>query len=316
MINLRSIDLNLLTVFEAVYEERSQVRAADRLGMTQPAVSQALGRLRYLVDDRLFQGRVKGLVPTVKADDLYARIHQALNLIREEFSNRDGFDPATSQRTFVLALTYGGGALFGPRLNRMIQSKAPNVRLVIRTIDPMGELPRLLREQRVDIAIHHARFDDAQLEQPVYDENHLVVIASRKHPRIQAAPSFEGLLAEQFVTAYELLSPAGEGALGNMLEGIRERTEMEVPNALLLPHVVRQSELLAIMPIEMAEVFANIYDIRSFRLPVEAPPIRTHMIWHRTMNDDAGHGWLRDQLEQLKTAWKDPESPRGPELDH
>ena len=64
MLNLRSIDLNLLTVFEAVYEERSQMKAADRLGMTQPAVSLALGRLRYLVDDRLFQGRAKGLIPS------------------------------------------------------------------------------------------------------------------------------------------------------------------------------------------------------------------------------------------------------------
>jgi DNA-binding transcriptional LysR family regulator len=307
MINLRSIDLNLLTVFEAVYEERSQVKAADRLGMTQPAVSLALGRLRYLVDDRLFQGRVKGLVPTIKADDLYLRIHQALNLIREEFSNRDDFDPLTSQRTFVIALTYGGGALFGPRLNAMIQSRAPNVRLVIRTIDPMSELPRLLREQRVDIAIHHASFDDGQLEQPVYDENHLVVIASDHHPRIQSDPSIEALLAEQFVTAYELLSSSSEGALGNMLEGIRERTEMEVPNALLLPHVVRQSNLLAVMPREMADVFAKIYSIRLFNLPVEVPPIRTHMIWHRAVNDDPGHRWLREQLELLKTAWKTPE---------
>jgi DNA-binding transcriptional LysR family regulator len=92
-----------------------------------------------------------------------------------------------------------------------------------------------------------------------------------------------------------------------MLEGIRERTEMEVPNALLLPHVVRQSNLLAVMPKEMADVFAKIYSIRSFKLPVEVPPVRTHMIWHRAVNDDLGHRWLRDQLEQLKASWKNPE---------
>jgi len=304
MLNLRSIDLNLLTVFEAVYEERSQMKAADRLGMTQPAVSLALGRLRYLVDDRLFQGRAKGLIPTVKADDLYARIHQALNLIRGEFSCREGFDAVTSQRTFVIALTYGGGALLGPRLNTLIQSQAPNVRLVIRTIDPVAELPGLLREQRIDVAIHHLRFDDAQLEQHLYDENHLVFIVRDDHPRIQAEPCLEALLAEQFVTAYDLLSTTGDGTLGNMLEGVRERTEMEVPNALLLPHVVRQSDLLAVMPREMAEVFEQTYPIRHYPLPIPVPTIRTYMIWHRTMTADPGHHWLREQLLKLKKAWK------------
>ena len=304
MLNLRSIDLNLLTVFEAVYEERSQVKAAERLGMTQPAVSLALGRLRYLVDDRLFQGRAKGLTPTVKADDLYARIHQALNLIRAEFAAQDAFDPATSQRTFVVALTYGGGALFGPQLNARIQAQAPNARLILRTIDPMSELPALLREQRIDVAIHHARFDDALLEQPVYCEYPLVVIARQGHPRIVAPPSLDALLAEQFVTAFDLFSTIGEGELNAMLEGVRERTEMEVPNALLLPHVVRQSDLLAILPEEMAAAFGEIYAIRAFPLPAAAPPIRAHMIWHRTLGADPGHRWLREQLAALKDVWQ------------
>jgi DNA-binding transcriptional LysR family regulator len=254
------------------------------------------------MDDRLFQGRARGLTPTIKADDLYTRIHQALELIREELLIRKGFDAATCQRTFVLALTYGGGALFGPRLNALIQSQAPNARLVIRTIDPAAELPVLLREQRIDVAIHHQRFADRQLEQTPYDEHHLVVIAHTAHPRIQAAPDIEALLAEQFVTAYDLLSPDGEGDLGNMLEGVRERTELEVPTALLLPHVVRQSELLAVMPRAMAENFMSIYPVRDYPLPIGVPPIRTYMIWHRSLTADPGHRWLREQLLKLKSA--------------
>jgi len=306
MINLRSIDLNLLTVFEAVYEEKSQVKAAERLGMTQSAISLALGRLRYLVDDRLFQGRSKGLTPTVKADDLYLRIHQALNLIRDELSNKGAFEPATSQRTFVLALAYGGGGLFGPRLNALIQSKAPNIRLVIRTIDPVAELPSLLREHRVDLAIHHVPLVDQQLEQPIYDENQWVLIARGDHPSIQQDPSLDTLLAEQFVTAFDLLTHASEGTLGHMLEGVRERTKLEVPNALLLPHVVIQSDLLALVPEEMAARFIEIYPIQQFRLPVPVPPIRTHMIWHRSMTSDLGHRWFREQLELVKDYWKTP----------
>ena len=304
MANLRSIDLNLLTVFEAVYEDRNQVRAASRLGMTQPAVSLALGRLRYLVNDRLFQAHPRGLVPTPKADELYVRIHQALNLIREEFDPRDGFDPSTSRRTFVVALTYGGGAVFGPVLNSLIQSQAPDARLVIRTIDPVSELPALLREQRIDVAVHHTRFDDPQLDYQAYDENHLAVIVRRDHPRIQAEPDLERFLAEQFVTAFDLLAGSSEGDLGNMLEGVRERTEMEVPNALLLSHVVRQSDLLAVIPREMAVAFTGLYDIRHYPLPIDAPPIRTFLVWHRGLTDDPGHRWLRQQLLDLRQTWK------------
>jgi DNA-binding transcriptional LysR family regulator len=302
--NLRSIDLNLLTVFEAVYEERNQVKAAERLAMTQPGVSLALSRLRYLVNDRLFQARARGLVPTPKADELYVRIHQALNLIRDEFSLRGGFDLETSQRTFVVAITYGGGAMFGPTLNALIQSQAPNVRLILRTIDPVSELPGLLKDQRIDVAIHQQRFDDPQLEHLPYDEHELVVIAHQDHPRIRFSPDLELLLAEQYVTAYDLLAGSSEGELGALLEGVRVRTEMEVPTALLLPHVVRQSELLAVMPREMAENFSELYDIRYFALPVTAPPIKTFLIWHRELTDDPGHSWLRQQLLDLRESWK------------
>ena len=84
---------------------------------------------------------------------------------------------------------------------------------------------------------------------------------------------------------------------------------MEVPNALLLPHVVRQSDLLALMPREMAELFVETYAIKYYKLPVVVPPIRTHMIWHRAMTADPGHRWLREQLERLKETWKKTEQP-------
>ena len=127
MVNLRGIDLNLLTVFEAVYEERSQSRAADRLGLTQPAVSNALRRLRHRVGDPLFHGRAKGLATTAKADDLYRGIHRALDAIRTELGAARPFDPAASRRTFVIAIGFGGGALLGLRIFRAAaRDRAPH----------------------------------------------------------------------------------------------------------------------------------------------------------------------------------------------
>jgi DNA-binding transcriptional LysR family regulator len=200
-INLRSVDLNLLTVFEAVYEEQSQVKAAERLGMTQPAISHALGRLRHLVGDRLFQGRAKGLTPTGQADDFYRRVHQALELIRAELAERSIFDPATSQRTFVVALDYGGGALLGVKLFQRISALAPHIRLVLRSIDPGEEIPGLLREHRVDLAFNASRFKDDVLEQPMTWKTRLRVVVRKDHPRIKANPTMDELLAERMVVA-------------------------------------------------------------------------------------------------------------------
>jgi DNA-binding transcriptional LysR family regulator len=298
-INLRGVDLNLLTVFEAVYEERSQSKAGERLGMSQPAISHALGRLRYQVNDPLFQGRTKGLVPTSKADDLYDQIHHALDVIRGEFSGKFRFDPKTAQRTFNVSLTYGGGHSFVPALYQRIQEQAPNARLVVRMIDPPNEIPELLREQRLDLALHPARFDDASLEQVIYAEDSLVLIARPEHPRIQSKPDLESLLREQFVMVYDLLTKFDDSSVSNLFESARQRTALEVPHALLLPHVVTLTDLVSIVVKSMAESFVAAFNLRHYPLPLTLPKNRSYMIWHQVMAQDPGHLWLREQLMAL-----------------
>lgn len=303
MINLRRIDLNLLTIFEAVYEEKNQVKAAERLAMTQPAVSQAIGRLRHLVNDSLFLAKARGLAPTPKAEELYLRIHHILELVRQEFPNKQAFDPATSQRTFVVAVSHGGGVLFTAALNARIQAQAPNARLVIRTIDPIAEIPQLLKENRLDVAIHHARFDDAKLEQITYDQNQLVLIARAGHPRIRTTPIIEDLLNERFVSAYDVFNNNASQELSLTLAAMRDRTVLEVPNALLIPQVIRQSDLLAVVTAEMANAFSQYLPIQSFALPFSVPPLNIHMIWHQSQTQEPEHHWLRKQLIELKEAW-------------
>lgn len=298
-INLRGVDLNLLTVFEAVYEERSQSKAGERLGMSQPAISHALGRLRYQVDDPLFQGRTKGLVPTSKADDLYDQIHHALDVIRGEFSGKQGFDPNTTQRTFNVSLTYGGGPRFIPAIYQRIRDRAPNARLVIRMIDPPDEIPALLRDQRLDLALHPARFDDPFLEQVMYAEESLVLIARSGHPRIQSQPDLESLLREHFVMVYDLLTKFDDSSVSNLFESARQRTALEVPHALLLPHVVTRTDLVSIVVKSMAESYSESFDLCHYPLPMTLPKNRSYMIWHQAMSRDLGHRWLREQLMML-----------------
>jgi LysR family transcriptional activator for leuABCD operon len=303
MINLRRIDLNLLTVFEALYEEGSQVKAAERLGMTQSAVSQSVARLRHLLNDRLFQGNGKKLSTTLKADVLYERIHFVLNIIRQEFPDRYAFDPETSQRTFVVAVSHGGGVQFTTQLNASIQALAPHARLSIRTVDPISEIPQLLRDQRIDVAIHHRRFQDSGLDHAVYDNNKLVLIAKSSHSRINKDPTTDEILKEKFVTANDVFT-AGTIDLGDMNEILKDRTVLEVPNALLIPQIVKQTELLAVVTAEMAYAFSQYLPVRQYALPFDVPRLPIYMVWHHAMSNDPGHIWLREQLMNIRKTWQ------------
>ena len=316
MVNLRRVDLNLLTIFEAVYEERSQIKAAQRLGMTQPAVSNALGRLRFLLGDRLFLGRAKGLAATAKADGLYHGLHSALELIRGEILSRDGFDPGASGQTFLVTMSYGIGALIGLPLFQRIRAAAPGIRLAIRSIDPDEEIPALLREQRLDLAFHHARLDDPLLEQTRFVAFDAVVVARNGHPRIEsAAASAEGLLQEEFVGVHD----AGQGFAQNgdlrpIFDILRSRFVLEVPSSTLLPLVVGRTDLLAVMSRQLAEAVGEIYGLQRFPLPFEIPAVPTYLIWHRSRRDDPAHQWLREQCWAVAEALRQAE--RGGKHSH
>jgi len=300
-INLRSIDLNLLTVFEAVYEEQSQIKASERIGMTQPAISHALSRLRHIMGDRLFIGRSKGLQPTPFAQEFYLRVHQALELIRQELNGRQQFQPETSQRTFVVAMGYGGGGILGVKLYQRIHAEAPMARLVIRSIDPADEIPGLLREHKLDAAFHPDRFDDPMLEQTLALENTFAVIVANNHPRIRKAPSYDELMNEHFVSVYESLIKHEHDGIRNFIESIAVRSTVEVPNALLLPLTVEATDLLAIVPSRIAKSFISAHAISMYPLPLELPTLHSHLIWHKSMENDPANRWLRTLCRELMT---------------
>lgn len=299
MINLRSVDLNLLTIFEAVFEEQSQVKASERLCMTQPAVSNALARLRHLLQDPLFTGRTKGLTPTPRANEFYIQVHDALGKIRQQLSDQSAFDPLTSARTFSMSVSFSGGVTFAPELYSCLQTQAPKAQLIFRTIDPASQIPNLLRTHQLDLALHHDCFDDPQLEHMLLIEDRLVIMAKADHPRISTAPTVDQCLREKYVAAYRLLQNAHDVALNNFMTEIRERTVMEVANTLVVANTVKQTDLLAITNLQMALICKELLGIEFYSLPVEQPMFRLYLIWHKSHTDDPGHAWLREQMRVL-----------------
>lgn len=297
----RKFDLNLLNVFEAVYELRNQSRAAERLFMTQPAVSIALSRLRSLMGDRLFLAGQGGLTPTKKAEALYARCHGALDDIRKEIFEVDNFDPLSTFRSFSIAVSFSGGVIYTPRLRQLLQEKAPNSRLIVRSFDPDSLIPDALHDHSVDVAIHYGTFDDTRLKQEAFEDDQLVLVASKNHPRIQKDPSMEECIREEFVSYYRFLEKTYDAAQGEFFDVVNSLTVLEVPNPLVVMYSVSDSDLLAITNRRMAEATKDQYGLNIFRIPEKVASLRAYLVWSKSIGNDPGHRWLLEQLALIQS---------------
>jgi DNA-binding transcriptional LysR family regulator len=297
-LNLRRLDLNLLTVFEAVYEERSQQKASERLYMSQPAISNAISRLRTLLDDKLFYGN-KTIQTTHRADELYPQVHQALSLIRAEILEKTNFEASQTRRQFTIAISYASGFILGSPILRQIETLAPGAKLIIRTIDPHDEIPKLLRDQTIDLAVSHRDFDDPMILSELCLNFEMVAVVRKAHPRIQAPPDLEALQAEEFVTVHDFNYPTNAGDLREVMDISQSKARIEVPNALMLPIILEDSDLVSLIPRVHADLMAQRYDLAIFPLPISRAVSQVNVLWHRAYERDPGIAWLRQTC--LKT---------------
>ncbi len=299
--NLRGVDLNLLTVFEVVYEEGNQQRAAERLAMTQPAISSSMSRLKTVVDDDLFVPGPRGVTPTPAADRLYSTVHSALSLVREGIGGEQVFDPATAKRTFRIASTYAAAlGNVGPILS-WLASEAPGIRLVIETVGETGDLPKRMRTGALDFLIDYALYDDPDIEHVVAVTHRLVAIARRVHPTIRGRLTMKQYNTVGHVTHREPHEPGQIARLDEAFSGVTDEFHIEVSNALAMPLIIAQTDLIAVTTESIARFFENLIDLQVLELPFPVPPIPIHIIWHRSRTRDAGHRWLREGLGRFLT---------------
>lgn len=291
--SLRKLDLNLLTVFEAVYEERSQQKASERLYMSQPAISNAISRLRHLVDDRLFFGS-RTIQATPKADGLYTQVHHALDLIRAEFFAKEAFDPQSTRRTFTIAIAYGGGYLLGGEIFKRIQAEAPNARMVISHVDPLSEVPRLLREQKIDVAITKSNLVDPMLEIEFCLDFKIAVAVRKNHPRITQNPSIEELLRENYIWVHDSTHESEVPEFQEFIRKAEAATQLEVPSVPMVPVLLSQTDLVALMPWSFIERMKACYPIEAYDLPFNQLTNHSVMTWHRSFSQDPALTWFRN----------------------
>ncbi len=279
---LRGVDLNLLTVFDAVMQEQNITRAAHNLGMSQPAVSNAVARLKVMFNDELFMRQGRGIQPTQRARQLFGPIRQALQLIRNELPS-SVFQPESSTRLFKLAICSPCDMRFAPRIMANINEQAPSVQLHLD-----AEFDRLLSErmryQEIDFVIDYARFDDQGFSSTEIFKDELVVIASKTHPRIQGGVSAEQLINEKHA---KLSRVHGQRSFSE--QAYREldcQAAYEGSSLSNLLYVVSQSELVTIAPRWMAENAVNSDQLQILDFPFENKEISGYLSWHESSEKD------------------------------
>ncbi|MDP1916936.1 MAG: LysR family transcriptional regulator [Myxococcales bacterium] len=291
--NLSTIDLNLLWVLAVVLEEQSVVRAAARLGVTSPAVSNALSRLRAVVGDPLFVRRGRGLAPTPRALELRPALKQAFDTLEASLDTQR-FEPATCQRTFTLALSDGDQLATLPAIVRSFVAKLPRAKLSIVSLDTLVSGGGLASEQ-VDCAISPP-FPGEGLHRTMLFEEEGVYVAKRGHPRLDGRITAAQFNAERHVDIHLLLGRPGAG--NRLVQGVLEKAGLHREVAMTVPTfgaaaaIVASSELITGMPRRVAAQLAPSFPLQVLRGP--APPLVFPMFlhWHeRTHRDEAARAF-------------------------
>jgi DNA-binding transcriptional LysR family regulator len=296
--DLRNLDLNLLKVFLAVYEHRRTTLAAEGLDLTQPAVSQALGRLRSALGDPLFVRSRDRMEPTPLARDLIGPVRDALGTIGAAVSRERSFSAPQARRHFRLGMLDYGVVALAPGIAATLSRDAPEVTVELRHM-PLDTALDALSADQVDLAT--GPFGDLPhyFEAVPLFEDDLVVIARRGHPDLRNGLTVEALrslphLDISYVAGDRQFASNRWGKLG-----IGLRRVMSIPHFAAAPWVVGASDLLAITARRPARAFAESCDIEIFDLPVPVEPLRIQVVMHRRNAEDPGLRWL---LETVKTS--------------
>ena len=298
--NITSVNLNLLVVLEALIEERSVSRAATRVGLSQPALSNALGRLRVTFSDPLFTRTSRGMTPTPRALELAGPVRSGLTQLRNALAERPRFDPAISTRSFHLAMTdYAELLLLGPLLRR-IQRTAPEVQILVRRLERIFLPPEAqLRSGAFDAAIGF--FPEANALDPgtysrdlFVEEN--VCMARKGHPLLRKRFTLRQFAAASHVAVFYRAD--SRGLIDNILagHGLRRRLQAATPHFLTVPHIVAESDLIAVVPAGLAARFRKKLPLDVRKSPLRLPPFHMRLLWHEHAANDPAHAWLRAEI--------------------
>jgi DNA-binding transcriptional LysR family regulator len=296
---LADIDLNLLVVFQHLLREGRVSRTAEVLGLSQPAVSNALRRLRHLMGDELFLRTPQGMVPTPHAKALALPVSQALDDLHRALNLRASFDPASSDRCFTLALTDVGELYFLPALMGALALTAPGVTLRCVPVADAA-LHNAMAAGRVDLALGWLPpAEDGFFQQALFRQRYVTLLRAQhplaQHQQIGAAHY------RQAMHVCVVSAGTGHGLVDEALErlGVARRVALTVPHYAALGPVLASTDLLATVPERFAERVTQPFGLVTRPLTTRLPISTICQLWHAHQHREPGHQWLRAQVAQL-----------------
>jgi DNA-binding transcriptional LysR family regulator len=298
MFNLRSLDLNLLTVFEAIYEIGTVSGAADWLALSQSAASHALARLRDACKDDLFYRVHQGLSPTPAAREMYPAIKQALDALRATLAEASGFDPGTSQRHFRISIPHPMGPFHALALRAAVAAAAPSVVLTFDTVSRPLDLEDSLRDGVVDLAVDWLPVQlDPFVNSKLFDDR-LVLLARRDHPQVNGGITVEELRQAELVSIHHRRKIDYEPVAIGELRKLGVRVAVRVSELLEIPTLVASTDLVGVFAASMGPLTEQRLGLQVLPLPLELPSVPIYVIWHETRRHDTAHCWLRELVAE------------------
>lgn len=294
--NLSKVDLNLFIVFDAIYTEANLTRAGQIVGITQPAVSNALARLRETFNDPLFVRTAQGMVPTPMAQNIITPVRHALQLLRVSVQESRSFVPEQATKTYRISMTDLTEAVILPHLAARIRRMAPNINIDSFLIK-RRETTKELAAGRLDFAIDAPLNTDTQVRHVKLFEDHHVCVMRPGHPLAKKERiTLDDYLAQSHIHISSRRNGLGhvDLALGKM--GLQRRVVLRSQHYQMAPLVMESTDMV----MTVHERFAMRHNLHAVALPIDdVPPIETHLFWHESTDQDPANRWMREQIIEL-----------------
>ncbi len=295
--NLRAVDLNLLVALDALLTEQHVTRAADRIGLSQPAMSNALGRLRQVFHDELLVRTASGMQPTAHAETLREPLRLVLRQIERVFEESGPFEPGRATATLALRLSDLLAYQILPPLLAEIGRTAPGISLDILHLAPTHTVDALERDEvhaAISMSLEHS--GSIRFEPLLCDR--MVCVMRRGHPMAN-----QGMTLDRFMNAGHLkvsMSPTDRRFVDDILRqaGLSRRVSLNVPHWLLVPHVLRRTDLISVMPARFAGAIDG-DDLVTVEVPFSSAPFEWRLYRHRRHDGNPAVNWLCERLRQV-----------------
>jgi len=292
--NLRSMDLNLLVILDAILSEKQVTRAGQKIGLSQPAVSNALNRLRYMFKDDLLVRSAKGMELTSRAQALAEPTRDILRQVEALLELDHGFDPLSSERRFTIRMSDLIDLMLLPVLLRNLRREAPQIRMSTVHLNPAGTI-EALESGRVDLAISVGLEHLGSIRSEAVFQDRMVCVLSRQHPEANRPLTLERFLTLDFLNVS--ISTADGGWVDRVLSEMqcRRNIVLNVPHWLAVPQILQALPVAVIMSERHVRSLAD-KRLAIRELPLESEAISWSLYWHRRNDGSAAHRWMRQRI--------------------